>query len=72
MKGTPSKAPALIEITSMQSPLLSVVAAHTLKPSPESLYRDDVADTGKDGRLIGISSARTSEDAGLEVVKTPS
>jgi D-alanyl-D-alanine carboxypeptidase/D-alanyl-D-alanine-endopeptidase (penicillin-binding protein 4) len=64
------RASASAEIASMQSPPLSVVAAHTLKPS-QNLYTEMMLRTlGKMAVSAGQSSARTSEDAGLEVVKT--
>ena len=62
----------LIEIASLQSPPLSVVAAQTLKPS-QNLYTELILRTL--GRVVpqapNLSNVpRTSEDAGLEVVKT--
>lgn len=64
-------APALIEVANLQSPPLSLVAAQTLKPS-QNLYTELIL------RTLGKVSAappaptnlnRTSEAAGLEVVK---
>jgi serine-type D-Ala-D-Ala carboxypeptidase/endopeptidase (penicillin-binding protein 4) len=62
----------LIEIASLQSPPLSVVAAQTLKPS-QNLYTELILRTL--GRVVpqapnSSNVPRTSEDAGLEVVKT--
>ena len=67
-----SRVPGSIEIASMQSPPLSVIAAQTLKPS-QNLYTELILRTL--GRVVppstGLSdTSRTSEDAGLEVVKT--
>jgi len=71
--GSPVPAPGAsepVEIASMQSPPLSVVASHTLKPS-QNLYTEMILRTlGKMAVSSGQSTARTSEDAGLEVVKT--
>ena len=60
------------EIASMQSPTLSVVAAQTLKPS-QNLYTELILRTL--GKAVPPASTpanapRTSEDAGLEVVRT--
>lgn len=61
---------AAVEITSMQSPPFSVVAATTLKPS-QNLYTEMILRTiGKMAVTSGISTARDSEDAGHDVVKT--
>ncbi|HXM35564.1 MAG TPA: D-alanyl-D-alanine carboxypeptidase/D-alanyl-D-alanine-endopeptidase [Pyrinomonadaceae bacterium] len=58
-----------VEIASMQSPPLSIVAANTLKPS-QNLYTEIILRTlGKMAVSSGLSSARTSEFAGIEVVK---
>ncbi|MDQ2854715.1 MAG: D-alanyl-D-alanine carboxypeptidase/D-alanyl-D-alanine-endopeptidase [Acidobacteriota bacterium] len=60
-----------VEITNMQSPPLSVVAAQTLKPS-QNLYAELVLRTlGKNSAAADANtdSESTSEDAGLEVVK---
>ncbi len=68
---TAPKAFPLIELTSMQSPPLGVVAAQTLKPS-QNLYTELILRTlGKAVPLAVTTSApiRTSEEAGLEVVK---
>ena len=66
--------PSLIEIASLQSPPLSLVAAQTLKPS-QNLYTELILRTL--GRVVPVPPspnssdiARTSEDAGLQVVKT--
>jgi D-alanyl-D-alanine carboxypeptidase/D-alanyl-D-alanine-endopeptidase (penicillin-binding protein 4) len=60
------------EIATLQSPPLSVIAAQTLKPS-QNLYTELILRTL--GKTVSPQStvpnpARTSEDAGLEVVKT--
>nr|MBA3256970.1 D-alanyl-D-alanine carboxypeptidase/D-alanyl-D-alanine-endopeptidase [Pyrinomonadaceae bacterium] len=60
-----------IEIASMQSPPLSVIAAQTLKPS-QNLYTELILRTL--GRAVPPSpgspdTTRTSEDAGLEIVR---
>lgn len=66
-----SNLPAGVEVTTLQSPLLSLIAAQTLKPS-QNLYAELIL------RTLGKVSAppptaatanRTSEAAGLEVVK---
>src|SRR2546425_1004365 len=59
------------EITNMQSPPFSVVAAQTLKPS-QNLYTELILRTlGKTVTVTAPSNnTRTSEDAGIEVVKT--
>ncbi|HET6890189.1 MAG TPA: D-alanyl-D-alanine carboxypeptidase/D-alanyl-D-alanine-endopeptidase [Pyrinomonadaceae bacterium] len=66
--------PSLIEIASLQSPPLSLVAAQTLKPS-QNLYTELILRTL--GRVVPVPPspnssdiARTSEDAGLQVVKS--
>ncbi len=61
-----------IEIASMQSPPLSLIAAQTLKPS-QNLYTELILRTL--GRVVPPSpgssdTPRTSEEAGLEIVKT--
>ncbi len=61
-----------IEIASMQSPPLSLIAAQTLKPS-QNLYTELILRTL--GRVVPPSpgsgdSPRTSEEAGLEIVKS--
>jgi serine-type D-Ala-D-Ala carboxypeptidase/endopeptidase (penicillin-binding protein 4) len=61
-----------VEITSMQSPPLSVIAAQTLKPS-QNLYTELILRTlGKVGAKTFTPSdtLRTSENAGLSVVKS--
>ncbi len=61
----------LIEITSIQSPPLSVIAAQTLKPS-QNLYTELLLRTlGKvaPAQTEESNSTRSSEGAGLEVVK---
>lgn len=70
LKDVPSAPP--IEIASMQSPPLSVVAAQTLKPS-QNLYTELILRTL--GKAVPPGSPptngpRTSEDSGLEVVRT--
>ena len=67
-----SRPAGLIEIASMQSPPLSLIAAQTLKPS-QNLYTELILRTL--GRVVPPSlnssdTTRTSEDAGLEIVKT--
>lgn len=69
---TTSRPAGSIEIASMQSPPLSLIAAQTLKPS-QNLYTELILRTL--GRVVpptpGASdAARTSEEAGLEIVKT--
>ena len=66
-----TSAPALIEITQLQSPPLSLIAAQTLKPS-QNLYTELILRTL--GKLSAtptttVNPNRTSEAAGLEVVK---
>ena len=61
----------LIELANMQSPPFSLVAAQTLKPS-QNLYTELILRTlGKEvpGVVSTSASFRSSEDAGLEVVK---
>jgi D-alanyl-D-alanine carboxypeptidase/D-alanyl-D-alanine-endopeptidase (penicillin-binding protein 4) len=62
---------ALVEIANRQSPPLSVIAAQTLKPS-QNLYTELILRTlGKVAASPAPASPnRTSEEAGLEVVKT--
>lgn len=67
-------APAgLVELTNLQSPPLSVIAAHTLKPS-QNLYTELILRTL--GRVAAPSNSsrtdaeRTSESNGVEVVRT--
>jgi len=57
----------LIEITALQSPPLSVIAAQTLKPS-QNLYTELILRTL--GKLKGIDPKQTNEQAGLEVVRS--
>jgi D-alanyl-D-alanine carboxypeptidase/D-alanyl-D-alanine-endopeptidase (penicillin-binding protein 4) len=69
--GQPTSRPVWIEIASMQSPPLSLIAAQTLKPS-QNLYTELLLRTL--GRVVAPSSGssdirRTSEDAGIEIVK---
>ena len=62
----------MVEIASMQSPPFSLVAAQTLKPS-QNLYTELILRTlGKvNGPASGsANTVRTSEEAGIEVVKT--
>ena len=57
----------------MQSPPFSLVAAQTIEAQPESLHRDYSADSGESRAAASDSAGntiRTSEEAGLEVVKT--
>lgn len=64
--------PCYFELTSLQSPPLSVVAAHTLKPS-QNLYTELILRTlGKTvvTQTTSAANARTSEEAGIEVVKS--
>ena len=56
----------LLEIASLQSPPLSVIAAQTLKPS-QNLYTELILRTL--GKGPAINPRQTSEEAGLEVVK---
>jgi D-alanyl-D-alanine carboxypeptidase/D-alanyl-D-alanine-endopeptidase (penicillin-binding protein 4) len=76
----PNSAPAagpvaagLIELTNLQSPPLSLIAAQTLKPS-QNLYTELILRTL--GMVVAAnpgapaSSDRTSETAGIEVVRT--
>ncbi|HEV2883711.1 MAG TPA: D-alanyl-D-alanine carboxypeptidase/D-alanyl-D-alanine-endopeptidase [Pyrinomonadaceae bacterium] len=72
--GTPITTPVLptsIEIANYQSPPFSTIAAQTLKPS-QNLYTELVLRTL--GKLAPpppvVTAGRTSESAGLEVVKT--
>jgi len=71
--GAPSapKPAGMIEIASIQSPPLSVIAAQTLKPS-QNLYTELILRTL--GKVLvpastALDSVHTSEEAGLEVVK---
>lgn len=58
--------PPLIEITNLQSPPLSVIAAQTLKPS-QNLYTELLLRTL--GKVAGTNSQQTNEQAGLEVLR---
>jgi D-alanyl-D-alanine carboxypeptidase/D-alanyl-D-alanine-endopeptidase (penicillin-binding protein 4) len=63
---------AKTEIASLQSPPLSVIAAHTLKPS-QNLYTELILRTlGKavPQQTTSANRFQTTEDAGLSVVKT--
>jgi D-alanyl-D-alanine carboxypeptidase/D-alanyl-D-alanine-endopeptidase (penicillin-binding protein 4) len=65
-------APVPIELTRMQSPPLSLIAAQTLKPS-QNLYTELILRTlGRVSAPAGpaANANRTSDQAGLEVVKT--
>jgi D-alanyl-D-alanine carboxypeptidase/D-alanyl-D-alanine-endopeptidase (penicillin-binding protein 4) len=66
----PATEPPRVEITNMQSPPLSVIAAQTLKPS-QNLYTELILRTL--GRTAALSTPgtnpSTSEDAGIDVVK---
>jgi D-alanyl-D-alanine carboxypeptidase/D-alanyl-D-alanine-endopeptidase (penicillin-binding protein 4) len=69
---TTSRPSGPIEIARMQSPPLSLIAAQTLKPS-QNLYTELILRTL--GRVVPPSpgspdTRRTSEEAGLEIVKT--
>ncbi|MCA1606898.1 MAG: D-alanyl-D-alanine carboxypeptidase/D-alanyl-D-alanine-endopeptidase, partial [Acidobacteria bacterium] len=66
-----STAPTSVEVTSLQSPPLSLIAAQTLKPS-QNLYTELLLRTL--GNVVAppataLGANRTSELAGLEVVK---
>lgn len=70
--GTAPQPTGLVEIAVLKSPPLSVVAAQTLKPS-QNLYTELILRTlGKVVPPAATSSVtiNTSEDAGLEVVRT--
>ena len=58
--------PPLIEITNLQSPPLSVIAAQTLKPS-QNLYTELLLRTL--GKVAGTSPQQTNEQAGLDVLR---
>lgn len=67
----PAPQPSMVEIASMQSPPFSLVAAQTLKPS-QNLYTELILRTL--GKVVApvataTNTLRTSEEAGLEVVK---
>lgn len=70
-KNTEPTAPTSIELTSLQSPPLSLIAAQTLKPS-QNLYTELILRTL--GKVVAppttaVNTDRTSEAAGIEVVK---
>jgi len=65
-------AAGLVEVATLQSPPLSLIAAQTLKPS-QNLYTELILRTL--GKVIvpaptAVSAGRTSETAGVEVVRT--
>jgi D-alanyl-D-alanine carboxypeptidase/D-alanyl-D-alanine-endopeptidase (penicillin-binding protein 4) len=60
--------PPLVELASMPSPPLSLIAAQTLKPS-QNLYTELLLRTLGKVAPLPSSTARTSEGAGLEVVR---
>ncbi|MDQ2921502.1 MAG: D-alanyl-D-alanine carboxypeptidase/D-alanyl-D-alanine-endopeptidase [Acidobacteriota bacterium] len=65
-------ASGLVEVATLQSPPLSMIAAQTLKPS-QNLYTELILRTlGKVAATAPTSgsAARTSETAGIEVVRT--
>jgi serine-type D-Ala-D-Ala carboxypeptidase/endopeptidase (penicillin-binding protein 4) len=68
---TAPPASGMVEVTNLQSPPLSLVAAQTLKPS-QNLYTELILRTlGKVAApATGTAVNRTSEAAGLEVVRT--
>ena len=68
----PVPAPTRVEVASLQSPAFGLVAAQTLKPS-QNLYTEIILRTL--GKVAGpaatpINNIRTTESAGIEVVKT--
>jgi serine-type D-Ala-D-Ala carboxypeptidase/endopeptidase (penicillin-binding protein 4) len=70
-KSSDSVVPTSIEITSLQSPPLSLIAAQTLKPS-QNLYTELILRTL--GKVVAppttpLNTNRTSEAAGIEVLK---
>jgi D-alanyl-D-alanine carboxypeptidase/D-alanyl-D-alanine-endopeptidase (penicillin-binding protein 4) len=70
-KNTEPTAPTPIEVASMQSPPLGLIAAQTLKPS-QNLYTELILRTL--GRVVAppnlvVNANRTSEAAGIETVK---
>jgi D-alanyl-D-alanine carboxypeptidase/D-alanyl-D-alanine-endopeptidase (penicillin-binding protein 4) len=70
--GQPLQTNSLVEIASVQSPPLSVIAAQTLKPS-QNLYTELILRTlGKSVAPNGsaLSTERTTTDDGIEAVKT--
>ncbi|HEY0544330.1 MAG TPA: D-alanyl-D-alanine carboxypeptidase/D-alanyl-D-alanine-endopeptidase [Pyrinomonadaceae bacterium] len=64
--GVPLQTNALTEITNLQSPPLSEIAAQTLKPS-ENLYAELVLRSL--GNTVRTDAKLTSEEAGVEAVK---
>ena len=71
MKNAEPNGPAPIELTSMQSPPLSMIAAQTLKPS-QNLYTELILRTL--GKVVApattaVNTPRTSDAAGIEVVR---
>jgi D-alanyl-D-alanine carboxypeptidase/D-alanyl-D-alanine-endopeptidase (penicillin-binding protein 4) len=69
--GLPLRTESLVEIASVQSPPLSVIAAQTLKPS-QNLYTELLLRTlGKTSAPSGLapSPERTTVDDGIEAVK---
>jgi D-alanyl-D-alanine carboxypeptidase/D-alanyl-D-alanine-endopeptidase (penicillin-binding protein 4) len=70
--GLPLQTNSLVEITSVQSPPLSVIAAQTLKPS-QNLYTELILRSlGKftAPNATASSAERTTTDDGIEAVKT--
>jgi D-alanyl-D-alanine carboxypeptidase/D-alanyl-D-alanine-endopeptidase (penicillin-binding protein 4) len=70
--GQPLQTSSLVEIASVQSPPLSVIAAQTLKPS-QNLYTELILRSlGKSVTPNGTASSteRTTTDDGIEAVKT--
>jgi D-alanyl-D-alanine carboxypeptidase/D-alanyl-D-alanine-endopeptidase (penicillin-binding protein 4) len=70
--GLPLQTDSLVEIASVQSPPLSIIAAQTLKPS-QNLYTELILRTL--GKFVGpngaaASAERTTTDDGIEAVKT--
>ncbi|HKR00585.1 MAG TPA: D-alanyl-D-alanine carboxypeptidase/D-alanyl-D-alanine-endopeptidase [Pyrinomonadaceae bacterium] len=68
----PLQTNSLVELASVQSPPLSVIAAQTLKPS-QNLYTELILRTlGKTATPTGMPSSpeRTTTDDGIDVVKT--
>src|SRR6266496_3427942 len=55
-----------VEIATMQSPVFSLIAAQTLKPS-QNLYTEIILRTL--GKMTSIGPSQTNEDAGLIVVR---
>jgi D-alanyl-D-alanine carboxypeptidase/D-alanyl-D-alanine-endopeptidase (penicillin-binding protein 4) len=72
LPNTDLRASGLVELSNLQSPPFSVIAAQTLKPS-QNLYSELILRTL--GRIAAPSSSvadveRTSESSGVEVVRT--